>query len=70
MWLAAILFAAVGLVLAFNISGSADRLARSNRILPRWLKGPFSDDPLPHRIIGAIFMLFAALSAYEAFVVR
>jgi hypothetical protein len=70
MWEAAILFAAVGLVLAFNLFGSADRLAGNSRLLPRWLRGPGSDDPMTHRIIGAVFMLFAALSGYAAFVGR
>ena len=70
MWEAAILFAAVGLVLAFNIFGTADRLAGNSRLLPRWLKGPGSDAPMTHRIIGGVFILFDALTGYAAFVDR
>jgi hypothetical protein len=50
-------FAAIGAVLAFNVIGSADRLAAFSRPFPAWLKGIGADYPVTHRILGTALLL-------------
>ena len=66
MWLGAIAFAVVGLVLTLNIGHSADRLARASKALPWWSWPIRSDRPAIIRAIGAAYLIFAALFAFAA----
>jgi hypothetical protein len=67
MWVAAMAFAVVGLVLALNIGNSADRLARISRALPWWFRWPIrSDHPTTNRALGVAYLIFATLFALAA----
>ena len=47
----------LGLILVFNLFGSADLVAALSRPWPWWLKSPAADYPLTHRILGAVFVV-------------
>jgi hypothetical protein len=53
--------ALMGVVLAFNLWRSAERLAAFSRTVPWWLKGLRSDAPATHRVVGVAFMIWAAI---------
>jgi len=66
MWLGAIAFAVVGLVLTLNIGHSADRLARTSKALPWWSWPIGSDRPAVIRALGAAYFIFSAVFVFVA----
>ena len=66
MWIGAAVCGIGGLMLAFNIGGTSDRLASLGASLPLWFRGHRGTYPIVYRVGGLAFLVFSVLIALSA----